>query len=367
MSALPSTSFTPAMTVAKADMEALLRDIPFMATQQHLVRTAEQVMDIASRFSKPEARLVMESCNITWLTKVSHKHRDALRDAMIMTPFGQIVYKDDHRAEVAKAFPGNALSSFVNNVDVFDNVKAEQLIDEIEHWSPVLQLERNEHTRLHKLKEALSGPAVSITGDSVGDIKSFSSLIHVLGHTFVVKHNWAAAFKNAEFTDADDWRLPYQITTFEFRLGGRSIIVLADDDDGKKSYTVFFELPIDHVWYVVDKLMPWMSYLFDQIKAICIALDADVATSTVIRQPTALNRKREQKGKIPLPDYHVVDLARRHRVSNPAVSTQAEHRRSPRLHWRRGHWRHYEQRKTWIKWQLVGDPDMGFIQHHYSL
>jgi hypothetical protein len=33
----------------------------------------------------------------------------------------------------------------------------------------------------------------------------------------------------------------------------------------------------------------------------------------------------------------------------------------------RGHWRHYERHKTWIKWTLVGDPDLGFVDKHYRL
>ncbi len=41
--------------------------------------------------------------------------------------------------------------------------------------------------------------------------------------------------------------------------------------------------------------------------------------------------------------------------------------RRTRLHVVRGHWRHYEEHKTWIKWHLRGDPDLGFIQKHYSL
>lgn len=30
-------------------------------------------------------------------------------------------------------------------------------------------------------------------------------------------------------------------------------------------------------------------------------------------------------------------------------------------------WRRFETHKTWIKWTLVGDPDLGFIEKHYRL
>lgn len=37
------------------------------------------------------------------------------------------------------------------------------------------------------------------------------------------------------------------------------------------------------------------------------------------------------------------------------------------MHFRRGHWRHYQDHRTWIKWCLVGDPDLGFVDKHYKL
>jgi hypothetical protein len=30
-------------------------------------------------------------------------------------------------------------------------------------------------------------------------------------------------------------------------------------------------------------------------------------------------------------------------------------------------WRHFVSHKTWIKWTLVGDPDLGFIDKEYRL
>jgi hypothetical protein len=106
--------------------------------------------------------------------------------------------------------------------------------------------------------------------------------------------------------------------------------------------------------------------IWDQIRAICIALDAQVATAEVIRAPVNLNEKRAKAGKSPLSDYRVVDLARRHRIANPAAGTAGTGTRK-RLHFRRGHWRHYETTKTWVKWCLVGNPDLGFINKHYRL
>jgi hypothetical protein len=36
-----------------------------------------------------------------------------------------------------------------------------------------------------------------------------------------------------------------------------------------------------------------------------------------------------------------------------------------RLHLRRGHWRHFATYRTWIKWMMVGNPDLGFVDKEY--
>ncbi|MGZ7140732.1 hypothetical protein ACXWN7_09880, partial [Streptococcus pyogenes] len=66
-------------------------------------------------------------------------------------------------------------------------------------------------------------------------------------------------------------------------------------------------------------------------------MDADIADTTVISQPKALNQKRIKNGKLPLCDYRVVDLSVRHRrKAIPGEPTG----RKVRCHFRRGHWMH---------------------------
>ncbi len=93
-----------------------------------------------------------------------------------------------------------------------------------------------------------------------------------------------------------------------------------------------------------------------------------------------LNKRRIREGKTPLRDYHVVTLAKRLRAEpNHDHEPTGIHRR---LHWRRGHWRHFNTpggeiryfnadgitvSKTWINWQLVGDETLGFVDKHYRL
>ena len=106
-------------------------------------------------------------------------------------------------------------------------------------------------------------------------------------------------------------------------------------------------------------------FLASQIRAMCIALDAEVAVSSIVRAPHRLNAARVDRGRLPIFDYHVVSLAKRTRPEALA-DTECEGRH-PRLHWVRGHWRHYTNVKTWIRWHLRGDPDLGFIEKHYRL
>lgn len=76
-----------------------------------------------------------------------------------------------------------------------------------------------------------------------------------------------------------------------------------------------------------------------------------------------------RQGKMPLYDYHVVSLAARKRYAArlPEPGDQDVERRHVRLHFVRGHWRHYENHKVFIKWHMRGDPDLGFIDKEYRL
>lgn len=230
-------------------------------------------------------------------------------------------------------------------------------------------LERNDVSRLHKYIEAGHAGRILDISKKPND-KSVEKFL-IPPQTFVVKHDWANAFESASGIE-DEIKLPYEYCGFEFRVSGNTVLIHA------------FEVPVSEEYEdgvclnaAVECLDHWMllsedkgeqdyilGFLWQQIRAICIALDADVATEEVVRAPAALNAKRTKAGKIPLRDYHVVDLSRRHRVSNPLAG---EPGKKHRMHFVRGHWRHYEEHKTWIKWHLRGDPHLGFIQKHYAL
>jgi hypothetical protein len=243
-----------------------------------------------------------------------------------------------------------------------------EAMQDLEPWldkPPRLSLERNDCSRLHKLKEAAIRGHI-IDGDKKGSTGVVDGAKHIVAieHTFVVKHDWASAFSNAEDV-IGEFCLPYNQCAFEFRLDGRTVILWAQELERQQSFTCFIEA--DQHWYCPSEDAAkdeFMKFLWDQVRAICIALDAEVATHTVVRAPHALNEKRAKSGKVPLLDYRVVDLARRHRIALPSNGSGGGKKR---MHFRRGHWRHYETTKVWIRWCLVGNPDLGFIQKHYSL
>ena len=109
-----------------------------------------------------------------------------------------------------------------------------------------------------------------------------------------------------------------------------------------------------------------MKLAHEQIRAISIALDSEVAIKTLVRAPHKLNIEREKDGKPALLDYNVVMLNGSNRANYRPYRGAGTHR-SPRLHFRRGHWRHYLEHKTWVRWTLVGNPELGFIDKEYRL
>lgn len=245
------------------------------------------------------------------------------------------------------------------------------------------QLERNDCSRLHKLVEAHAAGKV-INGDTKLPLPMDHAAWLEEAKPFVVQHDWAAAFANAEEYKgtADDFILPYQLSAFEFRMSGRTVIVVSFQPDPEVVAASPHHLPagvrtpsLPYVecergfWFCGGQgaqQSPAMIFAWEQIRAICIALDAEVATHDLVRAPDAVNAKRGKAGKLPLYDYHVVKLRGRITRQQHPYSGSGTHR-SPRLHFRRGHWRHYDTHRTWIRWMLVGNPELGFIDKSYRL
>lgn len=242
-----------------------------------------------------------------------------------------------------------------------------------------LRLQRPDGSVLHQLLEAWrkreiieGSPRFGFTSDPV---THFASLLDANFHVFVVEHDWASAFANSNIKlfskDEMEFIQPYEHCCFEFLISGKRTcyIVHSDGDKSVTRVAVFIKLKLG--WFQIFWNHPDSDILTalvgSQHQAILIALDSAVAEIAVIRAPHKLNRAREKCGKIPVLDHNVVNLSRRSQPAALPPDHDPETSRGVRLHFRRGHWRHFETFKTWINWTLVGDPDLGFVDKHYRL
>lgn len=215
--------------------------------------------------------------------------------------------------------------------------------------------QRNDAGRFHVFLEALKD-------GRVGSAERLSSYRMNEVQSFVVQNNWAAAFANADDYAGGEFLLPFDQCVFEFRFSERNILLFASQAEGQQATYIPVVNSRDW-WFPTHHDTAPMLPVMEQVKAICVALEAGVAIAEATETPTRLNRKRVEKGREPLRPYHIVSLAHRYRGG---VGWPVDQGRK-RLHFRRGHWRHYEEKTIWIKWTLVGDPDLGFVDKEYRL
>lgn len=194
-------------------------------------------------------------------------------------------------------------------------------------------------------------------------------------HTpFLISTDWDSILGDEAVCNNDEFFLPYEICTFEMILNGRPFVSLNYDamsiaqshpvDPDPPKFTIGF-IKAGRYWVCVfeeGQDIEFAKFAWNQVRATSIALEAGLVEAPATRAAEGLNRKREKAGKEPLPDYRVVNLRRRYRTADTARSTG----RHQRLHFRRGHWRHYPDHKTWVRWYLAGDPSLGVIQKHYE-
>lgn len=266
--------------------------------------------------------------------------------------------------------------------------------DLIDWLGKPLRLERATVSKFHKVVEAVRANDCIVP---MWDSQLLSDdMLAVFGSSdgakvFLVQHDWAGAFANAKGDDvgkANEWRTPSDTTIFEFVLSGKHVCTYVASFDGMPDILIpFFETrvgwgilyPFDlrsGIWkpfktQATKDIGDWgkpFDLIFNQIRAMAIALDAEVVDANVVHAPYKLNQARQKAGKLPLYDYHEVSLTNRRRSAPlPLGMRDTIEYTKKRLHFRRGHWRHFENRKTWIRWMLVGNPDLGFVDKHYKV
>lgn len=228
-----------------------------------------------------------------------------------------------------------------------------------------IELQKNDCSRLHRLLEAMERGDVHRVDSEPFEPGKGASLLGEDNHVFVVKHDWLAVLGDENLPNLEEFKAPYPICTFEFRINDRPVAVIVCQYEDQLTAVGFYESR-NGVWFsgeASDRERAPMKFAWKHVMACCTVLDAEVAEHNVTRAPSALNKKRVAAGKPKLFDFHTIDLARRHRTN----ALHAGEGSRKRLHFRRGHWRHYEAHKTWIRWCLVGDPALGFVDKDYSL
>lgn len=263
--------------------------------------------------------------------------------------------------------------------------RIEKRIDALAELDPWLKLppklEKADGSSVHRLVSAMQDSNVLWLLARPGTDPSMRLTGLDQMQTFLVQHDWAAAFHGATDFESGDFELPFTLCCFEFRMNGRRVCATIRQHEKSKEITVLVEtrscwaIPVapfklvDGFWKPLgndDTAAMLPPFLGAQIRAICISLEANVAATDAIEADAKLQAARVRRGKEPLPTYHLVKLA--HREHHGAGRAGDEDYTKRRLHFRRGHWRHLtEERKVWVRWCLVGDPDLGFIDKQYVL
>ncbi len=241
----------------------------------------------------------------------------------------------------------------------------------------VLTLERPQGSSLHHFL------GYDVNGANINDVgASFDDCQIVL-----VENDWGAAVPQME----GEWRVPFKLMCWEFRLSGVRVLAITDVDD---VYGSDGHWTVDGYEYELGcaSLPPGKPYgaasfrerehelrrtaklCYDTIRATCVMLDAQVAHRERVAASTKLKEQRVREGKAPLRDHYVVRLLHEeHRSYHRARSAGGGVARSPqRGHWRKGTWVHFDDQdsgqvqyandggfmvsKTWRRWHFAGDP-----------
>lgn len=297
-----------------------------------------------------------------------------------------------HKLKTARAITGANIAKIDD--ELIDVRQQLAVTEELAEWTALIEtkgaeLQRPDGSAFHKLKEAAHSRAIIPIFVKEKMPVALTDAFDGIAHSYVVEHNWASAFKAAKDFESGEVELPYPTTCFEFVVSGKRVCaILQEHDTGPATAIILiltkhgWALPTTYAYQsgrmtpivpvMNDALAPFkpaIDLIGENIRAISITLEAEVTETTVIRADYKLNRAREKRGKLPLYDYHIISLANRSRVRSLPRGDLDPNREytHKRLHFRCGHWRHFDEHKTWIKWQLIGDPDLGFVDKHYRL
>jgi hypothetical protein len=201
---------------------------------------------------------------------------------------------------------------------------------------------------------------------------------------FLIEQEYSKFIENKEELMGAEWRLPFERCCFEFRFvfdkAKLHFLCVTEESAGQKQYRFFVEVRAEgqECWAALEKgehgefndlahssdPVRFAAFIENEIRAICVLIDAEVLERQQERVPHLLNEARERRGKLPFYSFHTLRLRRAVRYVGAEFAGERA-KNSPRLHLRRGHWRHFPTFKTWVRWTVVGDPSRGFVDKAY--
>ena len=97
-------------------------------------------------------------------------------------------------------------------------------------------------------------------------------------------------------------------------------------------------------------------------------LSSKSVKQTIVPAPEKLNRARAKRGKLPIYEYRKITIGRGADAIGSYEGKSVEGRASPRLHWRRGHYRTLPSNvRVPVSPTLVGLSENGFIDKDYII
>lgn len=274
-----------------------------------------------------------------------------------------------------------------NDMDRLDEMR--NAIEDTERWAADFLVFEKPTGGVASLRQAFTQKKVLSIHEVLHrmPVQSFEEVFEE-GEIFRVEHDWFKAIRKADEFEAGSFRLPYEVSIFEFQVSRRSVVAMcvnyaADAAENE----IVMQLAVEGLvgwslshnlyrhngghWDVLqagqsfkdDKLEHLVHLVGNQIRAACIALDAEVATTTLVRQAHS-GVERDAK-EYPAYEFYTINIASRSRAE--ALQASGAAKGTKRLHFRRGHWRHFTASKTWVRWCLVGNPELGFIDKQYRL
>lgn len=288
--------------------------------------------------------------------------------------------------------PNVPMSSMSSKVFLDVPADTDQLPREFTRWLStkpfVLQ---QPHRCAHKGIEEMGLEIVKRTDGKVVQTLLEHSALQVI----MVSHDWGGLLGHSKQDGpGGEWHPPYSVQIFEFAISGAAVLATVSEHEGVAAMSVAIRLPVSKAWvndrclvlldgtgwrYLTEKLAArgdpkvnadfarLYDFVSSHVRAVAVMLEAEVAKTEAVRAPYKTNRPPKEHAPLPALSFHILKLNRRPRPAPPAFDPNHVPGTRKRLHFRQGHWRHYSNHKTWIKWMLVGDPDLGFVDKDYQV